>query len=60
MERTCDSCGADDQPVEAVHRKYVVPESWDREASESTLPDVERWCFSCRSMYPHERVGEGA
>lgn len=57
MEATCDNCGATSADREPVHRMYVVPESWDTERSETVLPDVERWCFSCRSMYPHQPAG---
>jgi len=53
---TCDSCGADDQPVEPVHRVYVVPESWDTPGSSTTEEGIERWCFPCRTHYPHEPV----
>ena len=34
-------------------RMYVVPASWDTEGSEKVLAEVEIWCFSCRSIYPH-------
>lgn len=49
---TCDSCGAESDDVAAVHRKYVTS-SWDQEQSERILPDVEQWCFSCLTQYPH-------
>jgi hypothetical protein len=35
---------------------YVVPEAWDTPGSSTTVEEVEWWCFSCRSMYPHEVV----
>lgn len=37
-----------------VRRMYVVPESWDTPASAKTVDEVEQWCFSCRTQYPHE------
>lgn len=37
-----------------MRRVYLVPESWDVSASSSTVEEVERWCFSCRTQYPHE------
>ena len=56
MERVCESCAREDDDLVGVHRVYVVPEAWDTAASSTTQPDVEVWCFSCRSMYPHEPV----
>ncbi|HYD08571.1 MAG TPA: hypothetical protein VEA78_00605 [Acidimicrobiales bacterium] len=55
-EETCESCGREDRDVQPVHRVYVTPESWDQEGKTEVQPDVERWCFSCRSHYPHEEV----
>jgi hypothetical protein len=37
-----------------VHRLYVVHEGWDRPRSVTRMEEPELWCFSCRSMYPHE------
>jgi hypothetical protein len=54
---TCDSCGSDGTPVVAVHRAYVTPEAWDTEGKVEVLDEVERWCFPCRTHYPHEEVG---
>lgn len=56
MERVCESCAREDDDLVVVRRTYVVPESWDAEGSSTTLPDGELWCFSCRSVYPHEVV----
>ena len=50
---TCESCGADDDQLHAVHRKYVVAGDWDQEPSERVLDEVERWCFACMTHYPH-------
>jgi hypothetical protein len=55
---TCGSCGRESADVEPVRRVYVTPERWDTEASAEMAAEVERWCFSCRSMYPHV-VAEG-
>src|SRR5438477_4550459 len=52
----CENCDRDDDDLAPVHRIYVVPESWDTAASATTLEDVEWWCFSCRTQYPHEEV----
>lgn len=51
---SCDSCGADEAELEPVHRKYVTAASWDQDRAERVLDDVERWCFSCLTQYPHE------
>ena len=53
---TCESCGRDDSDLERVHRVYVTPEAWDTEAKTQVLEEVEIWCFSCRTHYPHEPV----
>lgn len=56
MERVCESCGREDDDLVLVQRVYVVPESWDTPGSSQTMPGGELWCFSCRSVYPHEVV----
>jgi hypothetical protein len=33
---------------------YVVPESWDQAGSSKTMDEVEQWCYSCCTQYPHE------
>jgi hypothetical protein len=53
---TCDSCGADEPVLYGVHRMYVTPGDWDTEPRELTLADVEQWCFSCCTHYPHRPV----
>jgi hypothetical protein len=55
---TCESCGA---PTTAddllpVHRVYVTPEAWDTEEKLDVVDEVERWCFPCRSLYPHQEI----
>jgi hypothetical protein len=50
---TCESCGAPDEVVYAVHRQYVTPEAWDTVGREVTLDEVEHWCFACCTHYPH-------
>lgn len=50
----CDSCAGDATELYAVHRKYVTPAAWDQEPDERVLDDVERWCYSCLTHYPHE------
>jgi hypothetical protein len=54
--RVCENCAREDDDLGSVHRVYVVPESWDTPGSATTLDEVELWCFSCRSQYPHEEA----
>ncbi len=50
----CESCGADADELHPVRRKYVTIGSWDQKAGERVVDEVERWCFSCLTQYPHE------
>ena len=58
VERVCENCAREDEDLVLVNRVYVVPETWDTPGSSTTMGDAELWCFSCRSMYPHEVVEE--
>jgi hypothetical protein len=40
--------------VVPLHRIYLTPEAWDQEEKVEVLDDVERWCFPCRTSYPHQ------
>jgi hypothetical protein len=51
---TCESCGATDDQLYAVRRRYVTPAEWDTPARDVTLEQIEQWCFSCCTHYPHE------
>jgi hypothetical protein len=51
---TCESCGAPADDLAPVHRVYVTPAAWDTDERVDVVDDVERWCFPCRSQYPHE------
>jgi hypothetical protein len=53
---TCDSCGAPEDELFAVRRQYVTPAEWDTPAREVTLDEVEHWCYSCCTHYPHVEV----
>ena len=53
---TCDSCGADATDLEDVRRVYVTPEAWDTEGKVEVQDGTERWCFSCRTHYPHQEL----
>ncbi len=52
----CENCAGDDDDLVAVRRVYVTPESWDTPASVRPQAEIEVWCFSCRTLYPHEPV----
>ena len=56
MAETCESCGATEDGLTPVRRMYVTPETWESEHKQVVLPDIERWCISCLSQYPHERT----
>jgi hypothetical protein len=56
--RMCENCGFPDDELVLVRRVYVVPASWDRESSETIVPDPEWWCISCCSQYPNDPVVE--
>ena len=59
---TCDSCGREEPAADvlALHRVYVTPGAWDVEEKIEVETDVERWCFPCRSSYPHQLLGSDA
>ncbi|HZD66100.1 MAG TPA: hypothetical protein VE152_08385 [Acidimicrobiales bacterium] len=59
MDGRCDNCTREDDDLVAVNRVYVTPETWEGAGSTTRLDQIEHWCFSCRSMYPHEVVGTG-
>ena len=52
----CDNCAREEPGLLAVRRVYVVPEQWDTPASETVVDEVEHWCVSCATQYPHERA----
>ncbi len=51
----CESCGADegDDELVAVRRVYLETDGRGQVVGERVLEDVERWCLSCRSLYPN-------
>jgi hypothetical protein len=54
----CENCAREDDELIAVRRIYVIPEAWDTPGSSRIVDAVELWCFSCRSMYPHQVAEE--
>jgi hypothetical protein len=55
-DQECESCGAPDEHLYPVRRRYVTPAEWDTPGRDVTLDEVERWCFSCCTSYPHVPV----
>ncbi len=55
-ERACENCAVVDDELVLVRRVYVTPEAWDRPASYDVVDEIELWCISCLSQYPHELV----
>jgi hypothetical protein len=54
----CESCGAP-EPEEAlavVRRVYLETDAEGRVTGENVLAETERWCRSCRSLYPHKET----
>lgn len=57
---TCDSCGADARDLAPVRRVYVTPEAWDTDEKIDVIDEIERWCFPCRTHYPHQPADASA
>ena len=57
---TCDSCGGEATDLAEVRRVYVTPEAWDTEGKIEVQDETERWCFACRTHYPHQEVPSGS
>jgi hypothetical protein len=55
-EGTCDSCGAGADDLVEVHRVYLTPADWDREERVEVVEETERWCWPCRTHYPHQEL----
>jgi hypothetical protein len=56
---TCDSCGAEAADLVEVHRVYLTPAAWDRDERVEVVEEVERWCWPCRTHYPHQELHAG-
>jgi hypothetical protein len=54
----CESCGAPEpeDALVAVHRVYLRTDGEGRVVGEDVLTETERWCRSCRSLYPHKET----
>jgi hypothetical protein len=53
-EDACANCGGPGDGLEDVRRVYVTVDDQGRATGSETVTDPERWCVSCRSLYPHE------
>ncbi|MHB8328988.1 MAG: hypothetical protein ACYDD6_05090 [Acidimicrobiales bacterium] len=51
---TCESCGATGDALVKVCRVYLDTDAQGRVTGSHTIDEPERWCVSCRSLYPHE------
>jgi hypothetical protein len=52
-DRTCASCGGPGDDLVEVRRVYVTLDDAGRVTASETVGPPERWCLSCRSLYPH-------
>ena len=57
----CESCGSEaayDDDLVNVQRVYLVTKTETTVGAQQVrvLDDIERWCFVCRSMYPHAAI----
>jgi hypothetical protein len=52
-EETCANCGRAGDGLGVVRRVYVTVDDHGRVTASETLEPPERWCLSCRSLYPH-------
>lgn len=61
-DETCASCGGPGDGLEEVYRLYVTLDDQGRVTAAETVDRPERWCLSCRSLYPHRpaEAGPGA
>jgi hypothetical protein len=54
-DAVCESCGDAAVELVVVRRLYVTPETWDQAGRVEVAGD-ERWCFVCRTHYPHHEL----
>ena len=56
----CENCArpeTDGGGLTAVRRVYLELDEWgEQEPKATVMQDVEQWCVSCRTIYPHEDV----
>ena len=56
----CENCAREETHFDgprAVRRVYLELDEWgEQEPKVTVLDEVEKWCVSCCSIYPHEAV----
>jgi hypothetical protein len=55
----CESCGREERRggLLLVRRVYLPTDGHGQVVGERVLEEVEAWCPSCRSQYPHRPLG---
>lgn len=60
----CENCARledDETHLSPVHRVYLELDEWgEQEPKATVVKEIERWCRSCRSIYPHDPVAENS
>ena len=58
FDAACENCARECDAAElfAVHRVYLNLDEWNEVIESRVMEEVESWCASCRSIYPHEPV----
>ena len=60
----CENCArteANEADLTPVRRVYLEIDEWgEHEPKATVVEEIERWCLSCRSIYPHEDVVDPA
>ncbi|MEY4365051.1 MAG: hypothetical protein RLZZ305_395 [Actinomycetota bacterium] len=51
---TCSSCGAPDEDLQQVQRVYFADGD---NGTDQLDDDIESWCASCLTLYPHTPAG---
>jgi len=59
-EGACDSCGLEVDDLAAVRRVYLDADEHGELRVADTDDEIEAWCASCRSHYPHIEVEPAA
>jgi hypothetical protein len=54
----CENCAREETHVDGLHavrRVYLELDEWGEQEPKATIVnEVEQWCVSCRTIYPHE------
>jgi hypothetical protein len=52
-DESCANCGGPGDDLEEARRVYVTVDAEGRVTGSETTEASERWCVSCRTLYPH-------